>query len=92
MNPPNDEDKDASDRVQAFVRRMVADNAKRDFIAGPYCCAEDDGKPAKLNGFPGGKILESKLLIAVANRMLHSNLEVVSQEVSWICNKNHIVT
>ena len=41
--------------------RMVADNTKCYFMAGPYCCAGNDRKSAKLNGFLGGKILEYNL-------------------------------
>ena len=40
----------------------------------------------------GGKILESNLQIAVANIMLHPNPDLVSQEVSQICNVRHIGT
>ena len=40
---------------------------KSNFVAGSYACAGDDGKSAKLNGFLGSKILESNLIIAVAN-------------------------
>jgi hypothetical protein len=92
MNPLNDEDGDTSNRVHEIVTRMVAANAKRDFMAGPYRCAGDDGKTAKLNGFLGGKILESNLHIAVANRMLNPSPGLVSQEVSRICNESHIGT
>ena len=71
---------------------MVADNAKHTFMAGLYCYAEDDGQSATIHGFLGTKILESNLQIAVANRMLHPNPDLVSREVSWICNVRHITT
>ena len=77
-NPFNDEDENTSDCVQAFFGRMVADNVKHDFMAGPYCCAEDDRQSATLHGFLGGKIPESNPQIAVASRMLHPNPDLVS--------------
>ena len=92
MNALNDEDRDISNRVHAFVMRMMADNVKCIFVTGPYCCVEDDGKSAKMNGFLGGKILQCNLQTAVAIRTLHPNPGPVSREVSWICNKNHIGT
>ena len=93
MNPfnLNDEDRDSSNCVCEFVIRMVADNMKRDIMAGSYSCARD-GKSAKLNGFLGGKILESNLMIAVANRTLNPNPGLLTQEVSRFYNKQHIGT
>ena len=43
MNPLNDEDEDTSNRVQEFVRRMVANNMKHKFMAESYRYAKDDG-------------------------------------------------
>ena len=73
MNLLNREDRDTPNRVYEYVMRMVANNTKRDFMAGPYCYAGDDKKSAKLNGFLGSKILKSNLLIAVANGTFNPN-------------------
>ena len=78
MNPTNDEDRGTSNCVHTFVMRMVDNNMMRNFMAGPYCWAGDDRKSAKLHGFLGDKILESNLLITVANRTLHPNPGLVS--------------
>ena len=71
---------------------MVADNVTDNFAAGPYRCAEDNGQYATLHGFLGGKILQSNLQITVTHIMLHPNLDLVSREVSRICNVRHIGT
>ena len=92
MNSFNDEDRDTSNRVHKFVIRMVANNMKCDFMAGSYACAWDDEKSAKLNGFPGSKILESKLLIAVANGTAKPTPGLLSQEVSHFFDERHIGT
>ena len=72
--------------------RIVANNTKRDFMAGPYRYDRDGGKSAKLNGFLGGKILKYNLLVALSNRTLHPNPGLLSQEVSRFCNEQHIAT
>ena len=71
MNFFNDKDRDTSNRVHIFVRGMVADNMKSTFMAGLYACARDDGKAATLNKCLGSKILESNLILSVANCVLH---------------------
>ena len=92
MNPLNDEDEDTSNCVQEFVRRMVTDIVKHNFMAGSYCCAEDNGQSTTLHGFLGTKILEANLQNAVVNRSLHPNPDLVSPEVWRVCNVRHIVT
>ena len=92
MNLLNEEDAGTSNHVHAFVRRMVADNAKHKLVAGSYCCAEDGGQAATLHGFIGTKILESNLQIVVAHRMLHFNPDLVSQEVLRICTARQFAT
>ena len=67
MKSFNNEDRDTSNCVHAFVIEMAANNMKSNFMAGSYACARDDGKAVKLNGFLGSKILKSNPLIAVAN-------------------------
>ena len=70
MNFFNDEDRDTSICVRTFVRSMVAGDMKSAFMAKTYACARDDGKTATLNGFLDSKILESNLILAVANHEL----------------------
>jgi hypothetical protein len=47
MNSLNDEDGDTSNRVQEIVMRMVAADAKRDFMAGPYRSIKKRAKKAE---------------------------------------------
>ena len=92
MNSFNDEYRDTSNRVHAFVIRMAANNMKRDFMAGSYDCAGDDGKAVKLNGFLGSKILESNPIIAVASQTFHPTPGLSTQEVSRFYNERHTGT
>ena len=57
MNNLNKDDEDTSARIHAFVRSVVAYGVKNKFLAGPYCCPEDDGETATLYGFVGTDII-----------------------------------
>ena len=92
MNTLHEDDEDTSTRVHNFVRRIVAYNAKHEFLAGSYCCAEDNRQPVTLHGFLGILILQFNLQIVVAQRILLPNPDLVSLEVSRICNTKHIAT
>ena len=55
MNSFNNEDRDNSNRVHAFVIGMVANNMKSNFMAGSYTCAGGDGKAAEKKRVSGVK-------------------------------------
>ena len=92
MNTLNKEDKDTSKRVYKFVRRIVADNAKREILACSYRCADDDGETVVLHSFLVTMILQCNVQIKLARRMPYPNPGLINQEVSRICNAKHIAT
>ena len=53
MNNLNEDDDDASTRVHAFFRSIVAYDAKYEFLAGSYHCADNDRETTALHRFLG---------------------------------------
>ena len=92
MNTLHEDDEDTSTRVHNFVRRIVAYNAKHEFLAGSYCCADNDGETTALHGFLGTMSLQCNIQIELAQRIPYPNSGLINQQVSRICNTKHMAT
>ena len=92
MNNLNEDDEDTSTRVHKFIRSIVAYGAERTFLAGSYRCPVNDGESAALHSFLGIDITRSNIQIKLARRLEHPKPGLIHQEVSRICNANHIAT
>ena len=68
MNYYTNNNRDSSSCCCKLVTNMVSSGRKSEFMAGTYICAGYDGRITELNDFPGIKILEFNLLVAVAGR------------------------
>ena len=66
MNNLNEDDGDLSARVHTFVRSVVDNGAKNEFMAGPYRCPNDDGELTKIYGFVGTTIIKSHIQMIFA--------------------------
>ena len=61
MNNLNKDNGDLSARVHTFVRNVVNNGAKNEFMAGPYCYPDNDGELATRHGFVGTTIIDSHI-------------------------------
>jgi hypothetical protein len=51
MNNYKDDNRRLSSRCHIRVNNIVVSDRKREFMAGTYVCAGDDGRNIELNGF-----------------------------------------
>ena len=57
MNNLNEDNEDTSAPVHEFFRSVVTYGAKNKFLAGPYCCPDNNRETATLYGFVGTNII-----------------------------------
>ena len=44
MNNQHENGKDLSERIQAFIQMKMDNGEKHAFMAGHYCCSDDNGE------------------------------------------------
>ena len=82
MNNLNEDDGDLSARVHTFVRSLVDNGTKNEFIVGPSRCSDGNGALATLHGFTGTTIIKSHIQMILANIWDHPKPGDIDQESS----------
>ena len=61
MNHHHENNKDLSERIQEFVQMKMDNGENNAFMAGHYCCSDDNGELSKTNGYAGTGLMKSHI-------------------------------
>ena len=61
MNNQQEDNKDLSARIHAFVQMKMDNGEKNKFMAGTYCCSGNNGELARIYGFFGTGLIKSHI-------------------------------
>ena len=92
MNNLNEDDGDLSAYIHTFVRSVVENGAKNEFMDGPYCCPDDDEELATRYSFVGTTIIKSHIQMVLAQIWDRPTPGHIDREASRIYNVRLIAT
>ena len=92
MNNQHENNADLSERIQECVQVKMDNGEKNSFMAGPYCCSNDNGELSKINGFVGTGLMKSHIEMILAHMWDRPTTATLSQESSRLVTPAIIAT
>ena len=92
MNNQHENDEDLSERIQEFVQMKMDNGEKNAFMAGHYCCSDDNGELSKTNGYVGTGLMKSHIEMILAHMWDRPTTATLSQESSRLVTPAIIAT
>ena len=92
MNNQHENDEDLSERIQELFQMKMDNGEKNAFMAGHYCCSDDNGELSKTNGYVGTGLMKSHIEMILAHMWDRPTTATLSQESSRLVTPAIIAT